>query len=208
MYIKAIDRVGQRFGRLVATNVEARRDKYGRTLMSCHCDCGADIIVQTGNLASGNTTSCGCINRELFTKHGQYNSPTYGSWSHMLSRCRDPSNTRYADYGGRGITVCAEWADFVTFLTDMGPRPDGCSIDRINNSLGYSKDNCRWATIFEQARNTRRTVLDIDTASLIKTMLLHGCSTFEIAQLLGVSKHSTHNIKYGNNWANVAPMPI
>lgn len=85
-------------------------------------------------------------------------SPTYTSWSGMRSRCSNPKNPNYRDYGAVGITVCARWGDFRAFLLDMGPRPKGTSIDRIDGTKGYSPDNCRWATLKEQARNKSTTV--------------------------------------------------
>jgi hypothetical protein len=93
------------------------------------------------------------------TKHGHnrvhHRSPEYRVWAHMLERCRNPNCRDYADWGGRGITVCARWQKFENFLADMGERPDGTSIDRKNNDLGYSKDNCRGATRTQQNNNQR-----------------------------------------------------
>ena len=77
----------------------------------------------------------------------------------MVHRCTEPTYVKYKDYGARGITVCSEWLDFENFLADMGERPDGHSLERRDNNLGYSKANCCWATKKEQARNTRNTVL-------------------------------------------------
>lgn len=82
---------------------------------------------------------------------------TYRVWQSMVKRCHDPKNKRFSSYGGRGIAVCDEWRKFAGFLADMGECPDDTSIDRIDNDCGYSKANCRWATVDEQARNTSRT---------------------------------------------------
>lgn len=90
--------------------------------------------------------------------HGMSRTSTYRIWTSMKSRCRNENNQTYAEYGGRGITVCERWDKFMNFLSDMGVRPDGHSLDRINNDAGYSPDNCRWATRAEQNRNTRLTV--------------------------------------------------
>lgn len=90
------------------------------------------------------------------TKHGQYGTPEYTAWMHMKARCTNENHKQFPEYGGRGITVCEEWSDFDAFLKDMGTRPSPLhSIDRRNNSLGYSKENCRWATRKEQNRNHR-----------------------------------------------------
>ncbi len=92
------------------------------------------------------------------TKHGHATngiSPTYHSWASMLARCDNPKNTRYADWGGRGITVCDRWRDFRNFLEDMGEKPEGMSLDRIDNSGNYEPGNCRWSTLSEQNSNRR-----------------------------------------------------
>jgi hypothetical protein len=91
--------------------------------------------------------------RASFYKHGWADTPTYWSWSGMLSRCRDPRNASFKSYGARGITVCERWRDFENFLADMGPRPDGKTLDRISNAGNYEPGNCRWATNAEQNAN-------------------------------------------------------
>lgn len=84
--------------------------------------------------------------------------PTYNSWRKMIDRCYNPNHVQYRNYGGRGITVCAEWrGDYAAFHRDMGDRPPGKSLDRVDNDLGYSKENCKWSTQKEQSRNTQRT---------------------------------------------------
>jgi hypothetical protein len=96
----------------------------------------------------------------LTRKHGEGSNgketPEYRTWSAMLSRCRNPNHAGYANYGGRGITVCARWDDYATFLADMGRRPSPQhSLDRIDNEQGYAPENCRWATWVEQNNNQR-----------------------------------------------------
>lgn len=86
------------------------------------------------------------------------NSRTYQAWSDMKRRCKNPNHSRYADYGGRGITVCSEWDDFMNFLSDMGEAPRNMTLDRKENSSGYCKDNCRWISLQEQQRNRRDTI--------------------------------------------------
>lgn len=93
--------------------------------------------------------------RSSQNRHGHYGAPTYNSWRNMLARCQDPKNDQYEDYHGRGITVCDRWQEFANFFEDMGERPEGKTIDRIENDKGYFKENCRWADDFQQGRNKR-----------------------------------------------------
>lgn len=173
------DITGNRYGRLVVIEKAARRG--GRIAWRCRCVCGNETVVTTSDLVTGNTRSCGCLHRERASetgkarrKHGHSSrtgrgTPTYSTWSAMLRRCRDLDNPRY---GGRGITVCRRWrASFGAFLQDMGERPAGKTIDRIDNDGGYwcgkcdechengRKPNCRWATPTEQQRNRSRAVI-------------------------------------------------
>lgn len=80
------------------------------------------------------------------------------SWANMLQRCTNPKATQYSRYGGAGITVCAKWHDFDGFLEDMGERPEGLTLDRIDNAKGYFKENCQWASREQQQRNRNRTL--------------------------------------------------
>lgn len=164
---KLIDLTGQIFGRLKVLEhfkIVDRSGKRVRTKWRCKCECGNITDVAGSSLRSGNTKSCGCLHKEkmsiLKKIHGLRHSSEYYSWSAMRSRCSNPKNIRYKNYGGRGIKVCDEWLnDFVQYYKDMGPKPSPKhSIDRINNDGDYEPRNCRWATRNEQQRNTGQNV--------------------------------------------------
>ena len=155
-----IDLKGQRFGRLIVLEESSKRDKARNVYWLCQCDCGNTKEISGQNLKKGLTTSCGCYSKEVNlaknTKHGYYGTPTYKSWDKMMQRCTNQKCKEYVWYGQRGITICEEWKDFANFLSDMGERPAGTSIDRIDVNKGYFKANCRWASAEVQANNTRR----------------------------------------------------
>ena len=153
--------VGVRFGRLVTL---ARGP--GST-MFCKCDCGAVTNPAANDLRRGLTKSCGCLHKEIVIRdngarkqtHGMTGTPTYGTWAAMKARCMDPGHHAAKNYSARGITLCEHWTSFENFFADMGPRPEGMTLDRVDNSKGYSKENCRWATRSEQGNNTRFNVV-------------------------------------------------
>lgn len=158
---------GMVFGRLVVVRDVGVIDRERR--VDCRCECGKLARVRASLLKSGDTTSCGCWHRkraaEAKRKHGYcpHGNPTktYVVWQRMRARCERKTAAGFADYGGRGIQVCERWCGtegFANFLADMGERPAGKSLDRINNHGNYEPGNVRWATAIEQANNKRNNV--------------------------------------------------
>lgn len=157
---------GDRFGRLTVI-AELPIGSYCPRMVSCRCDCGAIVECVLKTIRSGNTSSCGCLRREMVaaknTKHGCRkrsgdSHPEYKIWKQMRQRCNNPRSGKWGQYGGRGIKVCSRWNDFLAFLEDVGPRPSvQHSIDRIDNDKDYEPGNVRWATPFEQANNKQKT---------------------------------------------------
>lgn len=130
-------------------------------LWMCRCDCGKQSVVRSASILSGGAKSCGCIHREMLLKrnitHGNRHHPLYPTWNNMRHRCLNPKCKEWKNYGARGISICAEWDDFLAFAKDMGPKPDViCSIERRNTNGNYEPGNCFWATPKQQSNNTRR----------------------------------------------------
>lgn len=154
--MRPLDLTRKTFGRLTVLH-RVGSSPLGKTVWSCRCECGEELVVVGSNLTSGNTESCGCLHLDTITRHGGYETSEYRIWDGMKGRCLNPDNDAYGDYGGRGIRVCDRWRDsFAAFLEDVGPRPSPLhSLDRIDVNGHYEPNNVRWATHKVQQRNRR-----------------------------------------------------
>lgn len=168
--------IGQKYGRWTAlemmrlepTPQQQRLGKLGNRAALCRCECGTVKPVQVAYLVNGRSQSCGCyraertsqLNPERFRIHGMAGHEHFSRWVNMMERCENPQNPKYPRYGGRGIRVCEEWRDvrnFINYLeTELGPRPDNYSLDRIDNNGNYEPGNVRWASASTQNANQSR----------------------------------------------------
>ncbi len=172
------DITNQRFGRLIAIRSTGKR-KSGQVVWKCICNCGSNTLVSSGNLRSGNTKSCGCTHGE---SHGMHGISEYNAWISAKGRCTNPNNAAFKHYGQRKIKMCNQWlSSFSTFFKDMGQRPKGMTLDRIDNDGPYSPENCRWAS-WETQLNNKRTTLHITLSGQTK-------SISEWSKIVGISKN-------------------
>jgi len=178
--VRILDITGKRFGKLVAMKYHHSERK--RAHWECLCDCGKTHITATSYLNTGDVTSCGCIKSPIKSVLGINAKKVRGhaSWSGLLDRCYNASSKDYERYGKRGITVCDRWrASFLNFHEDMGEKPVGLSVERRDNSLGYSPENCYWGTSKQQCRNRRSNTLitiDGETKCLVEWREIKGIS--------------------------------
>lgn len=210
-----LELTGQTFGRLKVLKF----DSIKRTGLywDCCCKCGNKKTIRVDHLTSGETVSCGCYRAELSSerrkktiKHGDAregkSKRLYRIWKIMKGRCNNPLNSGYKYYGGKGITICKQWEDYIPFRqwALSNGYQDDLTIDRKNGNAGYFPDNCRWATRKEQTRNSTQTKLDVVKVKTIKQMLKkHNLSYRAIGEMFGVKGTAISNIDHGKTWTDI-----
>lgn len=191
--------VGKVFGRLTVLFDTGERHQNGGVIWKCQCSCGGEARVRTDGLRSGHTISCGCVQVEYAinckTKHGMSKvggkvTPTFATWNAMIGRVKDdrPQAAKY--YKDKGIGVCERWLWYPNFLEDMGEKPDGKTLDRIDGDKGYCKENCRWANDWQQGQHRSNAKIDPEMFSELILRRGQGWSMKELAEEYGVP-HST-----------------
>ena len=190
---------GRGFGRLTVIGFD---HKVRRRYWSCKCVCGTVRPVREDHLLRGETQSCGCLITEALKNratHGhtteRRTSPEYGSWRDMIQRCTNPRRKDYPRYGGRGIRVCKRWLNsFTAFYADMGPRPEGRTLDRREVNGNYEPGNCRWATAHEQAQNKRPHPVKAKAQEIRSIYALGKVTQYELADMYGVNQSTISDI--------------
>ena len=186
--------VGEKFGLLKVVQRATDKQKH-KPRWVCECECGQTVEADGNHLKTGHTRSCGCLLGKSGT-HGKSKTRTYNTWLAMRQRCTYDKSEHFGLYGGAGIFVCDRWLNsFENFLADMGERPEGKTLDRINNDDGYYKENCRWATAQEQAENRRN----------VKAIKKNGKSQSIAAwcKELGINPHRVYGLI---RWRKLSPI--
>ena len=188
--------IGRVFGRLTVLGYS--HTKKARKFYNCACTCGNKALVCSQELKTGDTKSCGCLRREPSSsptfKHGLSGSRAYQSWIDMRNRCHRPDNHHYKNYGGRGIIICNRWSSFEAFFEDMGDRPTGLQLDRIDNDGNYEPSNCRWSTVKVNARNrTNNRIVTVNGETACLTEMAERYGINPISANYRLSKGWSHN---------------
>lgn len=188
-------RPGLQVGKLL---VESRSySKLGKaSYWNVVCDCKVKRIMSSAAILRANYRDCKCSKQRRFKarpRHGLSRWVVYDTWKAMIKRCHSPKSPSYKNYGARGIVVCEQWrSSFTQFRIDMGVRPDGTTLDRIDNDAGYSPENCRWATQDQQAANKRNTFYVQENGETHKVLSL---------RLAAVVKYSTLSARIRRGWS-------
>lgn len=185
-------RAGQIFERVTILDGLAEYDGKN-TKVLCRCECGSNVKVRLDSLVHGLTKSCGCLRRELAlelvrsgTQHGKSRSRLYTTWANMISRCSNKSHANYTRYGGRGISVCEEWSEFIAFAdwAVASGYQDALTIDRVNADGNYCPENCRWITQSENSKSTAKKIKRNDGKVFNN---IH-----DMAAFYGIEKHAAY----------------
>lgn len=197
-----IDVTGQKFNRLTALR-KAYVNERNQNVWECRCDCGNITFVPTQSLVTGNTKSCGCLQKAKAARigdrsrtHGDFGTPLYRIWAAMKRRCLNPNTKYYKDYGGRGIKVCSEWLEYSNFkewsLSHGYEDNKRLSVERIDVNGNYEPSNCCWIPLKNQGRNTRRS----------RHIIYKGKSyaLSEVAEITGISMRTIQG-RYDRGWS-------
>jgi len=206
---KFIDLTGKKFGRLcVISKGPESKNSIGRKVFKwiVLCDCGNTTMVSSAKLNNSHTRSCGCLQTETMIgaakKHGMRRSPEYYSWASMKNRCLCETSQSYPRWGGRGVKIHEPWVkSFEQFYADMGKRPPGTTLDRIDNDGDYTPWNCQWASPSQQSNNQRNT-RKLTANGVTKTIS-------EWALLLGISRDAIRSrLKRGQSIESIVALFI
>lgn len=206
MYL--VDLTGKSFGRLVVIGPHKLVNGYLR--WKCACECGAEKWIDTYNLTSGHTKSCGCFQREMASKknktHGGTGSRLHNVWRTILQRCNNPNVKTYQYYGGKGVTLCKEWEDFASFRnwSVHNGYKKGLTIDRIDSAGDYEPSNCRWVSLRRNIAQSRRKLADEDAKFIRKLYGINFFTQKELAELFSIGRGTINNIV--NNKSYTKPL--
>lgn len=192
---KIVDLTGNIYGKLIVTNFAYRKrsGKNYKYYWVCQCDCGGICTVESNNLKSGITKSCGCYREDFRKKHSLSRTRIYRTWRNIKNRCKNLNGKDFNRYGGRGIDICNEWLNFDIFYdwAMANGYKENLTIDRIDNNKGYEPSNCRWATMEEQSQNTSKVI------SITYNNETHSLSKW--ARITGISRHTLYT-RYKKGW--------